>query len=258
MFKNFNKEDLEVLWSIVKERFKKTKPVDDMDNLLFQTLKTMFEHHAEDNIWRYQQGLHDDIRVTTAQIPGQEFDEPPSKEETLSFIQELGHSGEINGKVSGLDKLQLSRAQILWGMYQKKNLDFVALIWEDMAYQIDNKDSKKQDKMFYPRFTVYLTISFEETPSKKKPTKAKKDVPSTKKPATKPKPTKKKAPVKADRGKSLNGLLEVALSKVAQLKEVTKQSKKDFHISHASGSSDGTNFQLGVLDKRQRKISGID
>nr|GEZ92922.1 hypothetical protein [Tanacetum cinerariifolium] len=29
MFKNFNKEDLEVLRSIVKERFKKTKPVDD-------------------------------------------------------------------------------------------------------------------------------------------------------------------------------------------------------------------------------------
>nr|GEW67174.1 uncharacterized mitochondrial protein AtMg00810-like [Tanacetum cinerariifolium] len=53
MFKNFNREDLEVLRSIVKERFKKTKPVDDMDNLLFQTLKTMFEHHVEDNIWKY-------------------------------------------------------------------------------------------------------------------------------------------------------------------------------------------------------------
>nr|GEW58471.1 zf-CCHC domain-containing protein/UBN2 domain-containing protein [Tanacetum cinerariifolium] len=50
MFKNFNREDLEVLRSIVKERFKKTKPVDDMDNLF------MFEHHVEDNIWKYQQG----------------------------------------------------------------------------------------------------------------------------------------------------------------------------------------------------------
>nr|GEV00051.1 hypothetical protein [Tanacetum cinerariifolium] len=57
MFKNFNREDLEVLWSIVKERFKKTKPVDDIDNLLCQTSKTMFEHHAEDNTWRYQQGI---------------------------------------------------------------------------------------------------------------------------------------------------------------------------------------------------------
>nr|GEZ96995.1 hypothetical protein [Tanacetum cinerariifolium] len=32
---------------IVKEIFKKTKPVDDMENLLFQTLKTMFEHQVE-------------------------------------------------------------------------------------------------------------------------------------------------------------------------------------------------------------------
>ncbi|GJR08965.1 hypothetical protein Tco_0791617 [Tanacetum coccineum] len=28
-------------------------------------------------------------------IPGKEFDEPPSEEEALSFIRELGHSGEI-------------------------------------------------------------------------------------------------------------------------------------------------------------------
>nr|GEZ40734.1 hypothetical protein [Tanacetum cinerariifolium] len=55
MFKNFNKEDLEVLWSIMKERFKNTKPLNDMVDLLFQTLKTMFEHHVEDNIWKYQQ-----------------------------------------------------------------------------------------------------------------------------------------------------------------------------------------------------------
>nr|GEU58910.1 hypothetical protein [Tanacetum cinerariifolium] len=56
MFKNFNREDLEVLRSIIKERFKKTKLVDDMDNISFQTLKTMFEPHVEDIIWKYQQG----------------------------------------------------------------------------------------------------------------------------------------------------------------------------------------------------------
>nr|GEU44846.1 hypothetical protein [Tanacetum cinerariifolium] len=56
MFKNFNREDLEVLRSIVKERFKKTKPVDDMNNLLFQTLKTMFKPYVEDIICKYQQG----------------------------------------------------------------------------------------------------------------------------------------------------------------------------------------------------------
>nr|GEY58587.1 hypothetical protein [Tanacetum cinerariifolium] len=53
MFKNFNREDLEVLWGIVKDRLKKKKPVDDMDNLLFRTLKTMFEHNVEYVIWTY-------------------------------------------------------------------------------------------------------------------------------------------------------------------------------------------------------------
>nr|GFB56234.1 hypothetical protein [Tanacetum cinerariifolium] len=33
------------------------KLVEDMDNLLFRTLKTMFEHHVEDTIWTYQQGF---------------------------------------------------------------------------------------------------------------------------------------------------------------------------------------------------------
>nr|GEY12294.1 hypothetical protein [Tanacetum cinerariifolium] len=54
---NIYKEGKKSYFKIIRERFKKTKPVDDMDNLLFQTLKTMFEHHAKDNIQRYQQGI---------------------------------------------------------------------------------------------------------------------------------------------------------------------------------------------------------
>ncbi|GJS82996.1 hypothetical protein Tco_0749537, partial [Tanacetum coccineum] len=57
MVKNFNKEDLEVLWSIVKARFMKTEPVNYMDNFLLLNLKTMFEHHVEDNVWKNQHGL---------------------------------------------------------------------------------------------------------------------------------------------------------------------------------------------------------
>ncbi|GJU53983.1 hypothetical protein Tco_1227697 [Tanacetum coccineum] len=57
MLKNFDREDLEVLWRIVKARFKKTKPVDYMDTFLLITLKTMFEHHVEDEVWKKQQGL---------------------------------------------------------------------------------------------------------------------------------------------------------------------------------------------------------
>ncbi|GJU59655.1 hypothetical protein Tco_1237421 [Tanacetum coccineum] len=57
MLKKFNREDLEVLWSIVKARFKKTKPVNYMDNFLLLNLKTMFEHHVEDSVRKNQQGL---------------------------------------------------------------------------------------------------------------------------------------------------------------------------------------------------------
>ncbi|GKA23082.1 putative ribonuclease H-like domain-containing protein [Tanacetum coccineum] len=57
MLKNFNREDLKVLWSILKARFKKTEPVNYMDTFLHLNLKTMFKHHLEDNIWKNQQGL---------------------------------------------------------------------------------------------------------------------------------------------------------------------------------------------------------
>nr|GEY18868.1 hypothetical protein [Tanacetum cinerariifolium] len=57
ILKNFDREDLEVLWRLVKDRFIKFKPVDDMDSFLLHTLKTMFEHHVEDTVWKSQQVL---------------------------------------------------------------------------------------------------------------------------------------------------------------------------------------------------------
>ncbi|GJX23365.1 hypothetical protein Tco_0227810 [Tanacetum coccineum] len=57
MLKNFDKEDLEVLWKIVKARFKMTKLVNYMDEFLLLNLKTMFKHHVEDSVWKEQQGL---------------------------------------------------------------------------------------------------------------------------------------------------------------------------------------------------------
>ncbi|GJS86620.1 hypothetical protein Tco_0769256 [Tanacetum coccineum] len=66
----------------------------------------------------------------------------------------------LSGKTTGLDKLRLSRAQILWGMYHQKNVDYVELLWEDFIYQIDNKAYKKQEKMYYPRFTKVIIHYF--------------------------------------------------------------------------------------------------
>ncbi|GKE18114.1 hypothetical protein Tco_1425691, partial [Tanacetum coccineum] len=66
----------------------------------------------------------------------------------------------LSRKTSGLDKIRLSRAQILWGIYYNKNVDFVKLLWEDFMFQIDNIDANKQEKMYYPRFTKAIIHHF--------------------------------------------------------------------------------------------------
>nr|GFC13123.1 hypothetical protein [Tanacetum cinerariifolium] len=87
-------------------------------------------------------------------LPGQTFDELPFEEEILAFFRFLEHSGEIrkltdvninklhqpwrsfvaviikclSGKSTDYDSLRLSQAQILWGMYHTKNVDFAYLL----------------------------------------------------------------------------------------------------------------------------------
>ncbi|GJU70230.1 hypothetical protein Tco_1256489 [Tanacetum coccineum] len=93
-------------------------------------------------------------KESTNQIPGQEFNEPLSKEETLSFIRELGHSGEIKY----ITDVIVDHLHQPWRTFASTINK--CLSGKDLAYQIDNKDSKKQDKMFYPRFTKIIIHHF--------------------------------------------------------------------------------------------------
>nr|GEW37216.1 hypothetical protein [Tanacetum cinerariifolium] len=112
-------------------------------------------------------------------IHGQSFDELPFEEEILDFLRFLGHSAQIRtltdvnvnklfqpwrsfgafinkcltGKSSGFDSFMISQAQILWGLYHKRNIDHAFLIWEDFVYQVEHKNHKKSNEMYYPRFT---------------------------------------------------------------------------------------------------------
>ncbi|GJV33863.1 hypothetical protein Tco_1394263 [Tanacetum coccineum] len=117
---------------------------------------------------------------------GYKFVDPPFEEEILTFIRELGYPGNIkllsdvkvdtlpqprrtfgtiinkclNGKVTGIDTLCHSRAQILWGLYHQEKVDYVYLLWEDLVFQIENKESRKNKYMFYPRFTKVIINHF--------------------------------------------------------------------------------------------------
>ncbi|GKA52983.1 hypothetical protein Tco_0746298 [Tanacetum coccineum] len=55
MLKSFDKQDLEDLYKLVKAKYESTRPVEDLDLLLWGDLKTMFEPHVEDKVWRNQQ-----------------------------------------------------------------------------------------------------------------------------------------------------------------------------------------------------------
>nr|GEY46250.1 hypothetical protein [Tanacetum cinerariifolium] len=59
MLKNFDREDLETLWNIVKERFSKSKPNNFSDEYLLSTLKTMFGRpDGQDSVWKDQRSVH--------------------------------------------------------------------------------------------------------------------------------------------------------------------------------------------------------
>ncbi|GKE27238.1 hypothetical protein Tco_1442622, partial [Tanacetum coccineum] len=119
-------------------------------------------------------------------LPGQKFVDPPFEEEILTFIRELGYPGNIkllsdvkvdtlpqpwrtfrtiinkclSGKVTRIDTLHLSRAHILWGLYHLEKVNYVYLLWEDLVFQIKNKESRKNKYMFYPRFTKVIINHF--------------------------------------------------------------------------------------------------
>nr|GEY15263.1 retrovirus-related Pol polyprotein from transposon TNT 1-94 [Tanacetum cinerariifolium] len=66
----------------------------------------------------------------------------------------------LTEKSSGYDSLRLPQAQILWGLYHKRNVDFAYLMWEDFVYQVEHKDTKKSNEMYYPQFTKVIIHHF--------------------------------------------------------------------------------------------------
>ncbi|GKB42441.1 hypothetical protein Tco_0887383 [Tanacetum coccineum] len=55
MLKSFDRQDLEDLYKLVKSIYGSTRPVEDLDFILYGDLKIMFDPHVEDRVWRNQQ-----------------------------------------------------------------------------------------------------------------------------------------------------------------------------------------------------------
>nr|GEW68777.1 hypothetical protein [Tanacetum cinerariifolium] len=64
LLKNFDREDLESLWSLVKERLSTSKPNNFSDDYLLSTLRAMFERpDGQDQVWMSQRSVHGQARV---------------------------------------------------------------------------------------------------------------------------------------------------------------------------------------------------
>ncbi|GJY80302.1 hypothetical protein Tco_0493053 [Tanacetum coccineum] len=51
MLKEFDKEDLVKLWSLVKEKFTSTEPTEDKEREIWVELKRLFELDTDDELW---------------------------------------------------------------------------------------------------------------------------------------------------------------------------------------------------------------
>ncbi|GKB93534.1 hypothetical protein Tco_0979671 [Tanacetum coccineum] len=121
-------------------------------------------------------------------VENQEFTDPPTTEELKKFVLKLGYSGKLfyvaemyadhmhqpwrtfgaiinkclSGKIVSNDRLRHSRLEILWGMYHKANVDYATMLWEDIKYQIDYRQTKvkRRELVPYPRFTKVIIQHF--------------------------------------------------------------------------------------------------
>ncbi|GJS53974.1 hypothetical protein Tco_0627336 [Tanacetum coccineum] len=109
-------------------------------------------------------------------VQGVDFAKVLDNESTPTFLIDLGYKGPLykhpsmyvdhmhqpwrtlaaiinkylSGKVASNDRLKKSRIDILWGMFYKENVDYPELIWEDFAFQIDNRQLKKGRREIMP------------------------------------------------------------------------------------------------------------
>nr|GFA56777.1 retrovirus-related Pol polyprotein from transposon TNT 1-94 [Tanacetum cinerariifolium] len=169
---------------IGRSNFRLPLDIQSKESTLNSGQRLMFINTPSDSIVdleAFREMLHISPRVS-----GQSFAELPFEEEILEFLRFLRHSAQIKTltdvnvnklfqpwrsfaaiinkcltrKSFGFDSLRLSQAQILWGLYHRRNVDYAFLIWEDFVYQVEHENQKKSNEMYYPRFTKVIIHHF--------------------------------------------------------------------------------------------------
>ncbi|GKD78346.1 hypothetical protein Tco_1340967, partial [Tanacetum coccineum] len=100
-----------------------------------------------------------DMLMICPKLPGQKFEEPPLEEDILSFIRDLGHSGEIKF----LSDVNVNHMHQPWRTFAtiiNKCLIGKTTALENLVFQVENKNSKKNNDIYYPQFTKVIVDYF--------------------------------------------------------------------------------------------------
>nr|GEU43354.1 hypothetical protein [Tanacetum cinerariifolium] len=218
-----------------------------------------------------------DMLYICLRVHGQTFTELPFKEEIIAFICFLGHSAPIRTltdvninklnqpwrsfvaiinkflteKSSGYDSLRLSQAQILWGSYHMRNVDYAYLMWEDFVYQNTQQfgtmlpiELTNEEIKNFNAYKEYYAIATGAAPPNPKASvrKTRSSFDTSVTPPTivagpiLTASAKGKHTAKAFKAKILFSLSKVAMTEAQQLKLATKRSMQQTHKSQANGS----------------------
>ncbi|GJX32771.1 hypothetical protein Tco_0242626 [Tanacetum coccineum] len=173
-----------------------------------------------------------DIFQICPRVPGRDFNPIHSEEDT-----------GLSGKTSGLDKLRLSRAQILWESTQI----YGAILPECLTSSAMKESKAYKTYLDYAIDEEHVTKSKRvKRPAKKSTTKPAAGVVIREAPVETKSKSKEKEKVDVTRGKGIKLLSEVALTEEAQMKEVRKKSLRDFQKTHPSGTGTVAEKPLSV------------
>ncbi|GJS55519.1 hypothetical protein Tco_0628881 [Tanacetum coccineum] len=126
---------------------------------------TVSRHHSSlrfkmnDKSHTVNVGNFRDMLQICPKLPGQKIKDPSFEEDILSFIRELGHTGEI--KV--LSDVNVNHMHQPWRSFAaiiNKCLSGKTTALENLVFQVENKNSKKNNDMYYPRFTKVILDYF--------------------------------------------------------------------------------------------------
>nr|GEX74021.1 hypothetical protein [Tanacetum cinerariifolium] len=162
-----------------------------------------------------------DMLLICPKLTSQNFEDPPFEEEILSFIRELGLTGEIK-------------------FLSDANVNHMHQPWRSFA-AIINKclSGKTTTRKVFACHILKPKYAKNKVDPESYPKKKSAQAPEAKRLKTSAKvtkPAKKKQPAKASKAKSLHVLSEATLSEAEQMKLDTKRSKIQFYSSYACGS----------------------